>query len=132
VRIGRQVIMTSTNSREERSGNAVREALAKLKGVYQARPFQTLLDQLWAVAPGKSRHDFVRRTFCDPIALRNSGVELPEGITIQQTYFEDDRPTLLALIQHLEPGLPFEKVTITIDDVESQAPSESGAPNTST
>lgn len=102
----------------------MREALATLNHVYSSEPFRALLDELWSLPPGQLRQRWVKDVLLNESTRNARGVLLPDGVEIQRTYFDDDRPTLFALVSHLPPDkdLTWEKVTITIDDVDSRAP----------
>lgn len=110
-------------STSEALRQGVDDALTELESVYRSEPFVALLDELWRVQPGQSRYEWVQENVIDPASLEARGIHLPTNIRLERTYFDDDRPTLFALVKHLPPGLPFTKVTITVDDVDSTAPS---------
>jgi hypothetical protein len=100
---------------------AIREAFGEIEKVYGDATFRQALDELWTLQPGEERQVFVRDQLLDRSARNARGLELPESVEIQRTYFDDDRPTLFALVAHLLPGLIWEKVTITVDDVDASA-----------
>lgn len=102
----------------------IRKALGALNDVYTSGAFVALLDELWALPPGQHRQRFVRDVILNPSILEARGVVLPAGVELQRTYFDDDRPTLFALVAHLpeDQDLTWRKVTITVDDIDSMAP----------
>ncbi len=40
---------------------------------------------------------------------------MPIGLSLQRTQFADERPTLFAIVKHVEIG-PWRKLTITVDN----------------
>lgn len=65
--------------------------------------------------PWEERHAFVRDVMIRPAELARRGVQVPDGLTIQRSWFEDDRPTLFCITKYL-PHNSTKKVTITFDE----------------
>lgn len=109
-------------ARQKASGTAVRDALTRIRSVYDTAEFRNLLDELWSIDPGEPRHRFVRDVMVHSDELAARGIVLPQSVWIDRTYFEDNRPTLFAIVTALPSDLPFKLVTITVDDTESTKP----------
>lgn len=75
--------------------------------------FQELLTDLWNT-PREERSDFVRDVVLDDAELERRGIDVPEGMIIQRSAFEDGRPTLFCVSKYLSDGK--RKVTITFDN----------------
>jgi hypothetical protein len=101
------------------SGELTRDLLEQLRAVYLSPPFVAVLDELWRTQPGEARFRFVKEVLLDRAKLVERGVVLPDTVTIERTYFDDDRPTLFALVTHFPERAPFRKATITVDDSPS-------------
>lgn len=119
MRFGGKVTMTGQSDLEA----AMRAQFAVLRTVYESTPFRAVLDELWNLAPGTMRRRFVRDVLLDEQARSARGIRLPAEVELQRTWFGDDRPTLFALVAHLPDGLTWKKVTFTVDDIDSMAPS---------
>jgi hypothetical protein len=58
-----------------------------------------------------SRYEFVKNILLNRDALNQRGVIIPEGISIQRSYFFDGRSTLFCVVKYLKDS--SNKVTIT-------------------
>ena len=80
--------------------------------------FLSLLGQMWRLSPSE-RHDFVDLIWMNPDQLKRACIVCPEGVSIQRSWFEDNRPTLFCLVKSLPPDLIWKKVTITFDNEDN-------------
>jgi PKHD-type hydroxylase len=80
--------------------------------VVSQSPFQTVLKELYEL-PSAERPRFVKDVLLNPSELQNRDVSIPDDISVQRSWFSDERPTLFCLTKYLSTG---EKVTITFDD----------------
>ncbi len=94
----------------------VEKAFNVLDAIHTSDAFQKLLDKLWELRPRHERQVFIRDVIHNPGQLEASGISQDGDVSLQRTYFDDNRPTLMALVYHLPEGLGFQKVTITYDD----------------
>ena len=95
----------------------VENAFDALEAVHTSDAFQKLLEKLWELQPGVERQVFIRDIVHNQAQLEDYGLTKGSKVALQRTYFDDDRPTLMALVFHLPEGLGFRKVTITYDDI---------------
>ena len=82
---------------------------------FRARASDGLFAELWSL-PEEDRAQFVLDVLLTPDGLRARDVVVPNGLVIQRSTFRDNRPTLFCVTKHLDPGLLWEKVTVTIDN----------------
>lgn len=104
--------MTAPNSLVDET---IRSALHELQSFAATAPFRRLLAEMSSVPPTQ-RHEFVSRVILSDAELEARGVIPPPGITLQRSWFADDRPTLFCMTKHLPDGVVWEKVTITFDN----------------
>lgn len=78
--------------------------------------FKSLVEELYALAPHE-RPNFVKTHILDRKALRDKGVNIPDGILIQRSSFGDRRPTLFVVKKYLPEGFNFawENLNLTFD-----------------
>lgn len=79
----------------------------------QTPAFQSLLDELSAT-PYDTRPEFVKNVLLNDEELAKRGVNVPAGMLIQRSAFNDHRATLFCVSHMLSDGK--RKVTITIDN----------------
>lgn len=77
--------------------------------------FKSLLHEIWSLPP-ELRHEFVETVILDPEQLSLRGLEIPPDVTLQRSWFADDRPTLFCVVKHVEEGAGWRKVTATFDN----------------
>jgi hypothetical protein len=78
-------------------------------------PFRDVLREL-SELPEALRHEFVDLVLLDNEQLSLRGVTVPEGLSIQRSYFADNRPTLFCVVAHVPPGFGWKKLTVTYDN----------------
>lgn len=100
---------------EDAAKAAFTVAADELVAFGQSKPFAALLEELWKV-PVEFRHEFVELVVLNSEQLSHRGVVVPDGIDIQRSWFEDERPTLFCVTKRLPPGYGWKVVTITIDN----------------
>jgi hypothetical protein len=76
--------------------------------------FQLLLSETTQL-PEDLQHELVEIVWLNSALLAKRGIELPPGVTIERSWFEDERPTLFCVVSHLPVGYGWQKVTVTID-----------------
>lgn len=90
----------------------------ELEEFYLSDAFQELLAELFSI-PEDLRFDFVEEVILKVEQLERRGIRCPRGISLQRTQFADERPTLFAVVKHVQIG-PWKKLTITIDNSGGQ------------
>ncbi|HEY0153941.1 MAG TPA: hypothetical protein VGB92_18155 [Longimicrobium sp.] len=94
----------------------VQQALEDITQFVVSPPFERVLAEFAAV-PREQRSLFIRSVLINPEELERRGVQIPEGLTVQRSAFEDDRPTLFCVTKYLpDMGTAKKKVTVTFDD----------------
>ena len=96
-------------------GATVGETRDSLRAIasYTSDPaFRSVLAELYDLPPEK-RAEFVKDVVLDPAELAGRGACPPDGIVVQRSSFEDQRPTLFCVSRKLSRG--GAKVTITFD-----------------
>jgi hypothetical protein len=94
------------------AGNA---ALHDIREFVESSSFQGLLEELWSLSPER-RPDFVTSVVLDPMERDRRDINVPDGMIIQRSWFEDQRPTLFCITKYLPSSLLWKKVTVTFDN----------------
>ncbi len=105
----------STSDQRTQLAEAVDAATGELIDFVATPAMAAVLAEYHALSDPE-RRAFVLNVLLEPAALAERGVLVPRGVTIQRTAFMDERPTQFAMVKHLPPGLPWDKVTITFDN----------------
>lgn len=75
--------------------------------------FKQLINDLYSTEKEK-RFDFVKNVILNKEEIKKRRICIPNNISIERSYFFDDRPTLFCIVKYLEDNT--RKVTITFDD----------------
>jgi hypothetical protein len=94
---------------------AISEAMDEIQAFANSREFRQSLNEMFQL-PEELRHEFVSLVFLNFTELSRLGIEVPKGIKIQRSEFQDKRPTLFCVSKNLPEGLVWRKVTITFDN----------------
>ncbi len=97
----------------------IRQAFDEISWVVAAQPFKSLLWELWSL-PEELRHEFVETVILDSEELVRRDIRIPEGVSIQRSWFADNRPTLFCVTKCLPESAGWKKVTITFDNPISE------------
>lgn len=95
--------------------DAMAAALGEIEQFVNTAEFQEVLRRLYGLPP-QERPAFVSSVLVSKEGLRNSGVEVPEGMVVQRSFFGDQRPTLFCVTKKLPAGNSWEKVTFTFEN----------------
>jgi hypothetical protein len=95
--------------------SAVIGALDDLSKLVATHEFKKMLEELWSV-PEPFRHEFVEVVVLDPEELARRNIRVPNDISIQRSWFADERPTLFCVTKYLPNDVGWKKVTVTIDN----------------
>lgn len=92
----------------------LKSTYAELISFFNDEPFQKVVAELFSIPDRSERFEFVKEQLINKQYLLAKGVDVPEDIIVQRSYFYDNRPTLFCLTKYLQDKK--RKVTITIDD----------------
>jgi hypothetical protein len=76
--------------------------------------FAALIKELRSLPTREEKKLFVRNIIINKDEQKKRGINPPDGILIQRSYFTDNRPTLFCVVKYLKDGK--RKMTITYDD----------------
>lgn len=116
------VTVTIDNEEQEDrlSAAQIQGALIKefvgLKAFVLQPGFQHLLDELYA-QPENLRKKFVLDVILNADEIRKRGIEIPNEVYLRRSYFTDNRPTLFCVTKRTPLAYPWDKVTITFDNI---------------
>lgn len=88
--------------------------LKEINAFTETPAFVTLLQELRDQPTLEDRRLFVRNVIINKEEQQKRGINPPEAIRIQRSYFTDDRPTLFCVVKYLKDGK--RKMTLTYDD----------------
>lgn len=94
--------------------NEMLTVLEEINEFTETKEFKSLVEELKGIPTRDSKYEFVRNVVINKEEQKKRGIEVPEGILIQRSYFVDDRPTLFCVVKYLKDGK--RKMTITFDD----------------
>lgn len=83
--------------------------------------FVALLKETMSL-PESVQHEFIEIAWLDPAILKQRGVVIPDGVTVERSWFADQRPTLFCVVAHLPAGYGWEKITFTFDALRGLLP----------
>ena len=119
---GELVTISLENEASEKkySQEQIQEVLAKdfqeLCKFTTTNEFQKLLKDLYAVSKDK-RREFVLNTILNADEVKKRGIIKPAEVYIRRSYFTDNRPTLFCVTKRTPLAKPWDKVTITYDNI---------------
>lgn len=93
----------------------VKKAFMDIVDFVSTKSFQVLVEELYS-RPSEERRRFVFDVLLSPDELKARDITVPDGLTIQRSSFEDNRPTLFCVTKLLPSGCVWDKVTATFDE----------------
>lgn len=75
--------------------------------------FKNMVKELYNCEPGK-RKDFVKEVILNKSELKKGGIITPDSISLERSFFFDNRPTLFCVVKYLKDKK--RKVTVTYDE----------------
>lgn len=88
--------------------------LEEINAFTETKAFTSLVSELKSIPDRNSKYEFVRNVIINKKEQLKRGINVPEGMLIQRSYFSDNRPTLFCVVKYLKDGK--RKMTITFDD----------------
>lgn len=92
----------------------VRESWLRLIQFCNDPAFAELVRNMWAL-PSELQHEFTEAVFLNPGVLKARGINVPDDIVIQRSWFEDERPTVFCVCAKLPAEFAWDKITVTFD-----------------
>ena len=96
-----------------RNPTEISTTLAELAEFTDTEPFSEVVNELYRLK-SDDRRKFVVDVLLDQSELAKRGIFLPERVSIERSYFYDNRPTLFCVVKYLQNK--SRKVTITFDE----------------
>lgn len=112
--------VSAERSDEEKMADLAR-LWEKLSSFCTQAPFAELVAQMWALPPDL-QHEFAELTILDPPFLRDRGISVPDGVIVQRSWFEDQRPTVFCVCAKLPSDFEWDKITVTFDASSGKLP----------
>ena len=93
----------------------IKESLEEIFGFVSTPQFQSVLNDI-RLLEADERASFVESILLNRNKLKERGIHIPSGTSIQRSYFLDNRPTLFCVSQRIDDVTAWHKVTITYDN----------------
>jgi hypothetical protein len=90
------------------------EVLKEINSFTETPPFVAILKELRDLPNLEDRKHFVKEVIINRAEQQKRGINPPDGMVIQRSYFTDNRPTLFCVVKYLKDGK--RKMTWTFDD----------------
>ena len=87
--------------------------LTELAEFTDSKPFVEMVNELYKLK-SDDRRKFVRDVLLSQAEIEKRSIFLPDRVSIERSYFTDNRPTLFCVVKYLEDKK--RKVTITFDE----------------